>query len=210
MPTAPIFSETDIKKLIFFKELLSETKIAYENSKISKENFYYSICGTPLNIGDGLIIGINWGVDKEHSAQSEIPDGKDIVTYNFIKRSKELLEQFTNVSFTDINFNYSNLCFFRSRKASDLCIEDYQNSKQLFIKYLKFIKPQWVISLGNTNTKVLSQLSILTNEIEFIDKEQKHKSYKGYILDIPYYSVPHPNARVKSESRNLLWQKVFS
>ncbi len=193
----------------FFAELLSDTKTAYKQSEISKENLYYSICGTPFNIGGGLIIGINWGVDNDHTAQYEMPDGKDISNYKFIKRSRYLLEKYTDISLSEVNFNYSNLCFFRTKKAADLCFADYYNSKDVFVKYLNFIKPKWVISLGNTNTTILLQLSLLSIQQEFTDNEQKHKSYKGSILGFPYYSFPHPNARVKTEARNLLWEKAF-
>lgn len=198
----------------FFQELLHETQIAFFNSPIyysQKElgkQWSYSVCGTPIQTGKGILLGINWGADGIHNPQSAIPDGKDIITYKFIERSKDYLLNYLNVNPARINFNYANLCFFRSPKESDLTKRDYELSLPLFKQYVEFIQPPWIFSLGSSNSKWLQQLKKLKKTIEFPDNEGKFKGITGTLWKFPYFSVPHPNARVKSKSREEIWESI--
>lgn len=43
---------------------------------------------------------------------------------------------------------------------------------------------------------------------DFYDSEQKHKGVKAELWGHSYFSVPHPNARVKTKSRNEIWERI--
>jgi hypothetical protein len=198
----------------FFKTLLDKTKqnFAESNVKILQEergeNWNYAICDTPIVKGKGIIFGINWGGNGNFVPHIEEPDGLNISDYIFIKRSKAFLEKGWDLDFNNINFNYSNLCFFRSPKASDLIFEDFDTSLPLFKEYVKYIKPPWLLSIGGTNIKILDQLGCLLNIKTFEDDENKFKGYTADLWGYKVYSVPHPSARLKRKSRQTIWNKI--
>ncbi len=198
----------------FFKELLTVTKVAFHNSPVFKEQqklgkqWNYSICGTPIQLGKGILLGINWGVSGDHVEQTKMPDGKDIPSYNFIQRSKPFLEKYLSLDFDVINFNYTNLCFFRTPDEIFLRPMDYKNSLPLFQQFVQFINPKWIFSLGNNNCKILLQLGQLANVKEFYDNDKKHKALSAELWGHNFFSVPHPNARVKTKSRNEIWESI--
>jgi hypothetical protein len=202
----------------FTLELLAETKTKYEASDLflnpkDGKRLYYSVCATPIQQGEGILLGINWGADRnsQHRPQDRMPDNEDIkevLTYRFIQRSKPYLERYLNVNFTNINLNYSNLCFFRTSKEIDLIPEDYKSSLELFKKYVDFIKPKWIFSLGINNYKILTQFGYLTNPNEYFDIEQKYRGITAKLWDYNFYAVPHPNAHLHEKSREEIWEKI--
>ena len=198
----------------FFKRLLANTEQKFFESPVFTEQqqlgkrWSYSVCGTPIQKNRGILLGINWGVDGDHEPQSEMPNGKDIPSYNFVQRSREFLEKYLLLDFHTINFNYTNLCFFRTPKEVFLKPKDYENSLPLFRQFVEFVKPPWVFSLSNNNYKILLQLGQLTDIKEYFDSEQKHKGITAKLWGQNFYSVPHPNARVKAKSRNEIWEHI--
>lgn len=197
-----------------FQQLLEETKNAFTDSPIDRKQkklgkkWNYSICGTFLQPSKGILMGINWGVDGDHEPQTAMPDGKDIVGYPFIKRSSKYLENYLHLDFDVINFNYANLCFFRSPHQKDLAFEDYNRTINLFKKFVDYINKPWIFSLGDSNSKLLEDLKVLDYKNELPNKDAKFRGITGEIWGIPYFSVPHPNARVKSELREEIWNCI--
>jgi hypothetical protein len=198
----------------FLQRLLADTKEKFLESPVLGEQqlcgrqWNYSACGTPIQVGKGILLGINWGVSGDHEPQTEMPDGKDIPTYNFIQRSRQFLEQHLHLDFDTKNFNYTNLCFFRTPREVFLRPKDYENSLPLFRKFVEFVKPEWIFSLSNNNTKILQQHGQLRFTIDYYDSESKHKGVKANLWGHPYFSVPHPNARVKAKSREEIWEQI--
>lgn len=198
----------------FFKRLLSDTKDNFIKSPIYSEQekrgekWNYSVCGTPIKIGKGILLGINWGVSSDHDPQEEMPDGKDITSYNFIHRSRQFLEKYLLLDFDILNFNYTNLCFFRTPREIFLKPKDYDNSFLLFRAYVDFVQPEWIFSLSNNNSKILLKHGLLSDLQEFKDSEKKHKGIVANLWGHKYYSVPHPNARVKTQSRTEIWEQI--
>jgi hypothetical protein len=198
----------------FLQRILADTKEMFLDSPVFAQQqqlgrqWNYSACGTPIQVGKGILLGINWGVSGDHKPQIEMPDGKDIPTYNFIHRSRRFLESYLLLDFETMNFNYTNLCFFRTPNENILRPKDYENSLPLFTKFVEFVKPQWIFSLSSKNSKILSQFGQLTDSMDFYDSEQKHKGVKAKLWGYPYFSVPHPNARVKTKSRNEIWERI--
>ena len=96
----------------FFQKLLEQTKRSfnntpiYEKQKKSGKKWNYSVCGAPIQLRKGILMGVNWGADEDHEPQTTMPDGKDILTYPFIERSKYYLENYLHLDFDRINFNY--------------------------------------------------------------------------------------------------------
>lgn len=198
----------------FFQQLREQTKKNFTDTPIYQmqkrlgKQWNYSVCGTPIQNKKGILMGINWGADENNEAQLVMPDGKDIATYKFIKRSKKYLETYLQLNLDTVDFNYANLCFFRSPGEKDLMNEDYKQSLPLFKQYVEFIKPPWIFSLGESNTKRLQQLGELKSCKEIPDSQSKFKGIIGNLWGVPYFSVPHPNARVKAKSRDEIWKGV--
>jgi hypothetical protein len=180
----------------------------YERQNQAGKNWSYAVCDTPIVRGKGIIFGINWGGVGDYTPQTHMPDGSDIFAYHFIKGSREFLEKGLGLDFSSLKFNYTNLCFFRSPKASDLTLDDFRRSLPLFHEYVAFMRPPWLLSIGSTNIKILNQLGLLENVRTFEDQENKFKGYSAELWGFKVYSVPHPSARMKKVSRQTIWEKV--
>ena len=196
---------------IFFESLLNETKEAFHRSPIFErqekegKKWSYSVCGTPIQIGKGIIFGINWGVDGEHQPQTKMQDGSDIDTYKFVERSRWYLKEYFLLDINDISFNYTNLCFFRSPGSKDLTDLDYKLSLPLFERYVKFIDPEWILSLGSGSSQILLNNGLLKGDNLFKEGKAKFKASAEKLWGYDFYAVPHPNARVKNDLRKELW-----
>ncbi len=199
---------------VFFKQLLDRTKQVfkitdvYKKQQGLKQNWNYSVCGTPIQKNKGILLGINWGADDNHEPQSDMPEGKDILEYRFINRSKKYLENYLKLDFNSINFNYTNLCFFRTKAEKDLSDDDYKSSLPLFKSFVEFINPPWIFSLGTGNYYRLQQFGELKNIKEFPDSENKFKGVTATLWGHKFYAVPHPNAHVKGASRDEIWKLI--
>lgn len=188
----------------FLQRLLVETKEKFIGSPIFAEQqqlcrqWNFSVCGTPIQVGKGILLGINWGVSGDHKPQAEMPDGKDIPTYNFIRRSRQYLETYLLLNFDTMNFNYTNLCFFRTPKEIFLRVTDYENCLPLFRQFVEFIKPEWIFSLSNNNSKILSRFGQLTDCRSFYDHEQKYKGVKATLWGQSILFRPTPQRASKN------------
>ena len=196
----------------FFFELLQETHSKFLESPVylkqQRENkkWNYSVCGTPVQKNKGILFGINWGADSDHSVQSEMPQGTDVKKYHFMKRSKSFLENgwINNIETPD--YNYTNFCFFRTPRACDLVYNDYLLSSGLFEKYVRFIKPPWLLAIGTTSFYKLENLGILSEIKSFT--HGKARGYAAKLWDWNLFSVPHAGARLSNESRKAIWDQV--
>lgn len=204
---------SNMSEEIFFNELLRETKEQFEKSPVFekqiRENklWNYAVCATPIIKNQGVVFGINWG--GEGRAQTEMPSGKGITEYHFIKHTREFLEKYWKLDFEQINFNYTNLCFFRTAKEKDLVEKDYELSLPLFEKYVRYINPPWLLSIGGKNMKVLDKHNKLEHIDRHFDNENKFKGHSAKLWGYDVFSVPHPSAEgITKESRHIIWEKV--
>ena len=202
----------------FFANLAIKTAAAFQESPIAGKNqLAYAISATPLRKEKPLILGINWGGSGSgFEAQKRMPTDEDLTAdiirsdYNFLERSKPYFEKYLQLDLHKPEFNYSNLCFFRSRAERDLAPEDYQKSYPLVKELIEYINPQFILALGVT---VYQRIKEIKNEDllevkEVLDSDNKHRGFRGKFLGHDFYCLPHPNARVKTVSREELWQKV--
>jgi hypothetical protein len=142
----------------FFKQLIKKTEEAFKRSPINnKNNLAYSISATPLRVGKPLILGINWGgYGHGFESQERMPKPEELTAdiiksdYKFLERSKAYLEEYLNLDLDRVDFNYSNLCFFRSRAEKDLTFADYQNSYPLVKELIQYLKPEYILVFGVT------------------------------------------------------------
>ena len=198
----------------FIEKLLAKTKTEFSKSPIYKKQndenkrWGFSICGTPIQKGKGILFGINWGGSGEYEEQNKMPEGNNIAGDDFIKRSKHFFDEYLSLKFDELNFNYTNLCFFRTPKIDDLSFQDYKLSYPLFEEYVKYIQPPWIFSLGITSYDILKKMGQLNADSEIKDSSQKHRGATGKFLGFNFYAVPHPNAHLKNNSRKEIWAQV--
>jgi hypothetical protein len=180
----------------FFSELREATEKEFLKSELKDKGFSFSICGTPIVKNQPIIFGINWG-GSNGCAQTHMPtdiEAKEINNYAFIKGLKRCIDDELGIDFVNINFNYTNLCFFRTPAASNLNNLDLECSIPLFKKYIEFIQPPWILSASKSN------FNHLRNYLEEING---NVSAKLWSFDI--FFVPHPNARISNIKRQEMW-----
>lgn len=198
----------------FFAELLHSTERQFNKSPVYQKQlelgkqWNYAICATPISKGNGIIFGINWGGADNYMPQSMMPTGEGISDYRFIKQSRQYLEKHWNLDFSTINFNYTNLCFFRTPTEKDLSFDDYKLSLPLFEKFVRYINPPWLLSIGGTNLKVLNSFGLIENIKSHFDNQNKFKGHSTRLWGYNLFSVPHPTARLTTEARQIIWGKV--
>lgn len=198
----------------FFAELLADTCRQFQKSPVYQKQlkltrqWNYSVCATPITKGNGVIFGINWGGADGFSPQTVMPNGENIADYHFIRQSRPFLEKHWKVDVSNVNFNYTNLCFFRTQKAIDLSVDDFKLSLPLFEKYVHYINPPWLLSIGGKNIKMLDSFGLLKNLQRHFDNENKFKGNSAQLWNYNIFSVPHPSAHLTSEARQTIWSKV--
>jgi len=201
----------------FFAELLSDTEKQFMQSPVyqkqlkQRKNWNYTVCDTPIQRKKGILFGINWGGDNIQP-QTQMPTGENIVNYTFIKQSRKYLEQL-GLNFSDINFNYTNLCFFRTPKANLLEKDDFRLSIPLFEKYVRYINPPWLLSIGGKNMKIFHKFGYLKDDeiVRHYDNQRKFKGHSAPLWEWHVFSVPHPQARLTkaSNARQTIWGKII-
>jgi hypothetical protein len=186
--------------------------------KQTRLNWGISVCATPIQVGKGLILGINWGGggprDKyAYGSQDKMPAPEEFQRglkkgdYGFLIRSKSYVKKYLNVDIDSGKFNYTNLCLFRSPGQKDLLTEDYESCFETFKFLVREICPPWIISLGTGNIDRLRALiPTFSPELKSIGRA---KGCNDKLLDTPFYCVPHPNAHLSKNDRDGIWNKVF-
>jgi len=206
-----------------YENALEKAKSAFEESNIFKKqksentNWGLSICATPIQIGKPIIIGINWGGGNSNSFdfQKGMPSKECFLKdysngdYTFLKKSQNFIREFLGLDIEKAEFNYTNLCFFRSPISKDLVYKDYQDCLPIFESLVKEINPPWILSLGNSNITILKpQIKEFKEPIKTAGTN--HFAYIEKLWDYNFYCVPHPNARKLSNAvRYEIWKNVF-
>jgi uracil-DNA glycosylase len=194
-----------------FETLLAKTEAAWQKLPIRIEKWKYAISATEFRPGKGLILGINWGADdKGHEKPLHPGDDHDLSKYRFIAVSRVHLKRILNLNFDEgkFNFNYSNLCFFRSKRVSDLTEAHHKLSIPLFEEYVQHIQPKWIIGFGVTNYTVMNRYGMVDQWNEAPGDGKAFKLYYGRYKGCPIYLLPHPQARVPGERRQQLWDSL--
>lgn len=207
-----------------FSQLIKDAQAFFNQSKLKafaddkRLKWAVSLCGTPISQGLPVILGINWGGgsaadSNSYAIQQKPPTREEFLIdykngdYRFLQRSRKLIMDHLKIDVSTGDFNYSNLCLFRSPDISGLTFEDVISCMPVIKKYIEFIGPPWILSLGNTNINYLRAQIPDLKEISAGGKS--HMGYSGTLWGHPFYSLPHPNARLKNELRNAIWKNVF-
>ena len=215
---------SNLEPIAFFSLLIRETEQRWSLSPISKkykEPLYYSVCGTSIKRNKGVMFGLNWGGSNkpgdQYEPQQSMPcDISDSDNYRFIHVQLPYLEEFLKISSVD-EINYSNLCFFRSSKISDLDEKDWDHSLELFDIFINYVNPEWLIftSIGTARVAKLFSLSGFRKiqERSFDQGNKMFTAYKGkYQNSIPMYTVPYPYRAggISEETRYKIWHWLFN
>ncbi len=201
-----------MNEIDFFNHMLERTKAAFLQSKTLEkypnENWNYAICDTPIRKKTGIIFGLNWG-GKDHNPQSKYPEAIKTRDWPFITHSEWYFKEFLHTTIDQLN--YSNLCFFRSPSMNQIVKSDWDLAILLFKEYVEFIDPPWLLMLGKP---VYLGNSYLTNKTTIkqtdINNRKNVYGYYGTLFNkYPIVSVPHPQARISTESRKDIWKQVI-
>lgn len=195
---------------------LSEVKFRQDRNTLK---WGLSLCATPVNPGKAVILGISWGgavsagvtrysIQRRFPTKEEFLEDYYIGGYPFIQKSKDLISEFLQIKIEDVEFNYTNVCLFRSPNVSDLSIKEVRWCMPILKEFIELIDPPCILSLGNTNIVYLEP--DLRDLKKFTEIGTPHVGYSGMLWGRPFYSVPHPNARkLTDEVRHTIWESVF-
>lgn len=209
-----------------FDTTLENAISAFQDSNIIKKQnsagkeWGLSICGTPIQFGTGIILGINWGgggdsKNERFANQGKMPSKESFLKdytegdYKFLKKSEKLILEFLKLPLQEVEFNYFNLCFFRSPVSGDLVYQDYKVCHHAFEMLVNKIEPPWILSLGNSNMNILKPhlVNLTTVSVD----GTIHVGHYGKLWGNNFYCVPHPNARRLSNiHRTGIWKKIFA
>ena len=195
----------------FFDSLLEKTKTAFGNSLTKKkypgEKWGCAVCDTPIQKGKGIIFGINWGNAAKTEQTAYPKSDKRFKGNKFISSSEKYIREFLKSEVKDLN--YSNLCFFRTPFANNLPDEDWKLAIPLFMEYVAYINPPWMLMLGKPNKL---SLHAQVEKVKAMSRKTNKAAYGYYgsaFGNIPFVSVPHPQAWLSMEVRTELWRKVI-
>lgn len=199
----------------FFEEILFETREAFSQSCIkiyqteNKKNWNYAVCDTPIQKQCGIIVGLNWGGD-DINAQINYPSFDEDRNWNFVSNSRKYIAKYLKTKIEQTN--YTNLCFFRSPNIKFLTWEDWESSFTIFKRYVEYIHPPWTLLLGSSGISKLKYLNYLTQieTITIMGKTKKTYAYAGVLFEkYKFYCLPHPQARISTETRDKTWERLF-
>lgn len=195
----------------FFHSALARLDQKYKEFALSgdlKLTGGYSLCGTPLQQGKPLLMGINWGGAEKELKQDRMPAGDDVPGYHFMKRSEPFLRRYLKIDPVSLEFNYANLCFFRTTDIQGLKTEHFEASLPILKDFVAYIKPPYILSLGNSTLPILQNLAKEAFVIEYSHLVGQHFGHVGKLYDTPFFSVPHPSARVRKIDREGIWKAL--
>ena len=206
-----------------FTNLLEATKKAYNKSDIKKihPDWSYSICATRIVPNKPLILGFNWGVNKQfkYKPQAEIPvtsfmeiENEDLGS---MARIKQYLEKFLLNKKDLLEIGQSNFCFFRSEKENQISDFDLKLCEPLFLDFINFSKPSIILGFS----WLLREYMVTNNFLlDLKDKTIRIGTRNVYVIKakmksdnkvIPIYFLPHPNSRISKELRTKAWKFCF-
>ncbi|MEO9254736.1 MAG: hypothetical protein ABI305_04305, partial [Tepidiformaceae bacterium] len=208
----------------FFRHILAKVEAAFERSDIKKlqerlgEKWFYSVCALPLHRDKDLLLGLNWGANRQtgHTRQTKQPGPSviaDVAGYPFVRRSLPLLTRYVGEL---ASMNYLNVCPFRSPEIADLTPLDWRLAiDEFFLETIDYLHPPLTVILGTTNVAALAECNLVEfEEIRIADCGKSVKGFRGVIIGRegkrhPFGAVPHPNNALTSSARALIWHKVF-
>lgn len=214
-----------------FQKLLDQSTELFAQSRLKssqeqkKVKWGMSLCATPLAQKKGILLGINWGggngrVGDNYDVQAQMPTRTDFLDayldgqYRFIKNSRELLNKCLDIDVESdpLQFNYTNLCFFRSPDVSHISFSDVEVCLPIIRQLIEFIDPPWILSLGNSNMKYLEgDIKDLKTTSKKGTNQKNQFGYAGTLWGKKFYCVPHPNAKwLTKDIRSEIWKSVFS
>lgn len=194
----------------FFLELKGKIELAFNNAPISqKPGSTFAICETSIQKGRDIILGLNWGGTKEIS-QADYPKPTKDRKWNFATHSMKYFIKYLQITSID-EINYSNLCFFRSKKIEDLEKCDWILSIPILKEYVEFIQPAKVVLLGTTGLRYLKgDTDTSLPQVVVRGKKKTGYGYKGLLFGkYNFYCLPHPQAKLEKGMRDEIWEKLF-
>ncbi len=208
-----------------FEELLNEVKEAYAKSSLKDSGYNYSLVGTQIKINQPLIIGLNWG-GKKTEAQT-IKSYKEYIDKGVkfqnaddmgsLSRIKTYLKYNSTIDYENSHIGQTNFCFFRTPNEAELMKnpEDLKLTNDIFLRLLNIIKPSVILAFSSKLRDYVNSNKEIN--FDYIDdykaknakRVNKYNGLMGELNGIPFYSLPHPAARVGDIARKSAWKSCF-
>jgi len=138
----------------------------------------------------------------------EMPSGFNIQDYDFIGDSAGFLQKYFAIDTSMPDFNYTNLCFFRTPSIKYLSAKDYKLSLPLFEEYVAYVQPPYLLSIGTGNFDVLRKQKRIAEWKQTDVASAPMQGIAARYNGIKSLFVPHPQARLTNEHRAELWRQT--
>lgn len=186
------------------------------NRRDSLKSYGYSVSATPLYVDAPLVLGINWGGSPESNTPSPPCNWDELRDIGSLRNIKKFLKKYIN---EDNKFIVqANVSPLRTPKESGLDEMDLKASAKDFLPVLvEFIQPKFILFLGTGRTlSIVHTVFLKKFEVEHFKVQQANKifwGYHGYFhvadLKVPVLVLPHPMARIKTCTKEKLWDLGF-
>lgn len=172
------------------------------------EKWNYAACFTTIQKGKGIMAGLNPKGNKKTYPDYPMDAGK--LNGSFAKQGFKFINKYLNIE-TIGDLNYSNSCFFSSPYVADLTSKDWTLALPLFMQYVEYIDPPWIVLFGSTGRRKLKNRDYLSNILKETSELDENNAYAYHdLLNKKYhlFSFPHTQAKFSAEAKNELWEKM--
>ncbi len=177
--------DNEAEETKFFNKIYNEL----EKLRIEFNLGSFSICGTPLVRKAPMTIGLNWGGAIDSTSQKEYPTHTTITfSERFFNSYLQAKLSSFGLSYKERNFNYTNLCLFRSINIKGMKNNNYKISLPIFKRLVEFIDPPWILSFGLDNVHRLKEQDYFQAKQKLITTPKEICLYDN----IPFIALPHP------------------
>ena len=150
-----------------------------------------------------------------HTPQEQCPkiDFMDNDDLGSLSRIKVYLKKYLDKDLTK-KIVQINLCFFRSKKQSDISLKDFNANKEIFISMVKELQPRLFIALNSKVYDVLKP-NLSFESIKTIDNGNRKvqlikASFNPDFGKGNFVYVPHPNYPLTKEARDEAWKYALT
>ena len=205
--------------------LLTDLALAYAQSDIKQYcarhhvQWHYELLTSPLVANRPLIVGFNWGARADYvfNAPTCI-NAEDFLKQDLasLRRVVPYLSRFLgDDELTAIS--QSNICFFRSQRASQISTHDLQLCQPIFARLVAILKPSYLIGFSAQLKASLCQQDLLediqTTAIRWQSgtRTLTYTACKAYLKGVGrIYFLPHPNYPLPRAAREQAWAFCFA
>lgn len=201
--------------------MLGKLDQIYEDSDIRKtciennQQWGYSLVTTSMERSAPLILGFNWGAEKDYPHQNQSVVKKTNFSQQdlgSLKRIFPFIRQHLGEDFL-AKTSQSNYCFFRSEKEDQISEADIKRCSGVFAELIEILAPSSIVCLSAKLREHLIKTDQVCNRQESAIRFRRGSSDVAFVAirgvltsGVGIKFLPHPNYPMTREARSAAWQ----